>query len=259
LLQQSAEFISTQWLQRGRVDTDSLRQMADAAFSGQTSSLSQEVVDLFHLAESYTRATTQQVSQARLTVAAVRASWQMMQQVQRFDLRTYAVDIADSDLPIPFSWERDPYEVAKDLTRIALSIAKTSEMDIDDLDAATSWMQNALNRAATLVKAEYRMLTHRALDSRFKEPLFSEVRMAQLHDLYPDVIDRIHSRARDSFMRIERDAVDMMSATAWKHYLPKTPPAGPDSPHISRQEHEDANQQPPSVTARPFRFSRPAA
>jgi len=228
LLQQSVEFICEQWQRDGNIDTASLLQMAHAVFNSEISGINQDVVDLFHLAEEYTPATTHELSQAKITESVTRASWHLYQQVQRIDLRQFDPDLSNADTPgtleapeIGFSWGRDAYMVARDLTKIALSIAKENAIDIDDLDMATTWTQNAIRRASMLVQAEYRMISERALRSSFSQPMLSEARIGRLYDLYDEMLARVHRRARQSYISVETNAVDAMSANAYTSYLPK--------------------------------------
>jgi len=268
LLQQSSEFIANQWVHQGSINTEPLRQIASVAFAGNVNSINQEVVELFHISEEYTEATTQELSQARITSSVIRASWNLLQQVQKIDLRHYDPDIDMKSPAAPFSWGKNAYDVAQDLTKIALSIAKENEIDIDDLDMATTWTQNAVARASMLVKAEYQMLTERALHSSFKDNMLSEARMGQLYTLYDDMLSRVKVRARQNYITVERNAVDAMSATAYTSYLPKRSEqsrSDHDNPEPDK-EHKNVSNEPTthpddesSKVVRTFRFLRPMA
>jgi len=262
LLQQSAEFVSRQWIRHGTINTEAMRQMARLAFRGEVRSINQDVVELFHTSEEYAPATTQQLSQARITSSVLRASWNLLEQVQWFDLRHYDPDLDMKSPQVPFSWGRDAYTVAHDLTKIALSIAKENEIDIDDLDMATTWTQNSIARASMLVRAEYQMLTERSLRTSFKDNLLSEARMGQLNALYGDMLSRVGKRARQSYITIERNAVDAMSASSYTSYLPKySKSQAVDNGANPSKEHEDVSHEPEPKqnTGSVFHFSKPKA
>lgn len=221
LLQQASEFLSEQWTRHGVIDTSGLKEIAHQAFTGNVDGLNQDVVDLFHHAGEYTPATDQELSQSRVTEAVVRASWSILRQVNHFDLSDYDLEIGNSEGLRPFSYGRDPFQVAKDLCTVALKITKENEIEIDQLDLYTTWTQNSIDRSAALVRAEYRMHTDRALRSSFRENLMSEAAIHHVNDLYPQILDRIAKRARNGFIQVERNAIETMSATAYQHYLPK--------------------------------------
>jgi len=239
LLQQAAEFLSDQWIKHGNLDSAQLKGMAEAAFGGNVPSLSQDVLDLFHQAGEFTPADTAEISQARITEAVVRASWVMLRQVQSFDLRDYDQDLPGDAGEAPFSYGRDPYAVAKDLTRIALQITKENELHLNHLDLATNWTQNSIDRATTLVRTEYRMLTDRALRSSFKDQLYSEAAIHHVAGLYDQIISTISTRARNGFILVERNAIDAMAATAYVHYLPKND----QSPKVSASKKVDSGEE----------------
>jgi len=246
LLQQSAEFVSEQWKRHGAIDTKDMVQIAKAVFGAELNNINQEVVELFHDAEEYTPATTQELSQAKITVSATCASWHILRQVQQFDLRQFDPDLDTSGSPsVPFSWGKDAYAVARNLTKIALSIVKENALDLDDLDMATTWTQNSITRASMLVQAEYRMITERALRSSFKDAMLSEARMGQLSGMYDDMLIRVAKRARQGYITVERNAVDVMAATAFTSYLPKI--SQPDSTKTETQTQM-------RNTVRPFKF-----
>ena len=221
LLQQSAEFLSDQWIRKNAIDPESLKEMARRAFSGEVDGLNQEVVDLFHHAGEFTPATTEEISKSRITEAVIRASWSFLKQVQEFDLRNYDTELPADHGHLPFSYGRDPYAVTKDLTVIALKITKENELHLDHLDLSTNWTQNSIDRATSIVRSEYQMMTDRALRSSFKDELFSEAAINHVNSLYDQIMERIASRARNGFIVVERNAIDAMSATSYVHYLPK--------------------------------------
>ena len=223
VLQQAAEFISDKWMKDGIVSTEKLYETARAAFSGKVEGLSQEVCDLFHQAGEYTPATDQEISQARITESVIRASWRLLSTIQSFDIADYDESLLQdkSGGLHPYSYGREPSDVARDLTNIALSITKENRLDVNHLDLATTWEQNALDRATTLIAAEYRLHTDRALRSSFLNELVSEAALNSVAGLYDAFISRIHKRARNSFILIEKNALDVMSANAYKHYVPR--------------------------------------
>lgn len=278
LLQQSAEFLSQQWAKTNTLDTSALKEMAAHALGGHSDSLTQEVVDLFHVAGEFTPATTKEISQSRITEAVIRASWALLRQVQEFDVRDYDSELPKDLGPQPFSYGRDPYAVAKDLTQIVLSITKENELHLDHLDLATNWKQNSIDRATMLVRTEYRLMTDRALRSSFKEDLYSEAAINKVNDLYDQILDRIGKRARDGFIIVERNALSAMSATSYVHYLPKkqtiepkessgkpapttvsgkaTPAPEPEPEPIATKEENHVQPAPTPPRKKPFSFSR---
>jgi len=237
LLQQAAEFVANEWIYRGTLDTATLEEVASFGFSGKVNSLTQDVADLFHAAETYTPATREEISQARITASSVRASWSLYRVVQKFDLRNYDAELAptggenqDFGPSSPFAWGRDVLVISRDLTKITLAIAKENQLAIDDLDMSTSWTQNAITRAAALVGGEYHRLTDSALRTTFSDPLYSEARLSKLTNSYEEALSRIHARARNNYLMIERNAVDAMSANAYTSYLSKKPVAVSEAP-----------------------------
>src|SRR5690606_19857237 len=102
--------------------------------------------------------------------------------------------------PEPFTYGRSAHEVSLALTKIALSITHENQLDIDHLDLRTTWTQNSIERASTLVRAEYRMLTDRALRSCFKEELMSEAAIHSVNEMYDKILERSHERARNAFI-----------------------------------------------------------
>ncbi len=221
LLQQAAEFLSEQWIRHGRLDTENLLEMTKLAFHGHVDSLTQDVVDLFHKAGEYTPATDQDISDARITEAVVRANWSLLRQVNYFDLNEYDPNPVKEEGDRPFSYGRDPHEVAKKLTTIALSITRENALDIDHMDLATTWAQNSIERATALVRSEYRMLTDRALRASFGDELLSEAAINNVNSMYDKIMSRIHERARNGFILVERNALDAMAANAYTHYVPR--------------------------------------
>lgn len=224
LLQQAADFVSEQWQKTGMIDTGPLKEIAKRAFGGAAPYLNQDVADLFHLAGEYTKASTQEISQSRITEAAVRATWAALREVQGFDLSDYDSE-REKEEPAPFSYGRDPHSVAGALARIALEIAKENELVMDDLDISTTWTQNSIDRAITLVRAEYQFLTDRALRSAFKDDLFSEAALQGVNALYDQIMRTVQERARNGYILVERNAVNAMAATSYVHYLPKARPS----------------------------------
>ena len=221
LIQQASEFVSEQWIRHGVIDTRDLEELTEKAFSGEVSNLNQDVVDLFHIAGEFTPANSEEISQARITESVVRATWSLYRQVTHFDLNDYDPNPDLEGGPQPFSYGRDPHEVTKDLIKITLGITRENALDIDHMDLATTWTQNSIDRACTLVRAEYRMLTDRVLRSSFKEELMSEAAIQAAVGMYDKILDRIQERARNGFIIVERNAVEAMSAHAYHHYLPK--------------------------------------
>jgi hypothetical protein len=222
--------------------------MTYLAFSGSVDSLSQEIVDLFHLAGEYTPATSQEISKTRITESSVRASWLLLRCVNEFDLNTYDPDVsADSD-PRPFSYGRDPFSVASDLTKIALEMTRANRLDINNLDIATTWTQNSIDRACSMVRSEYTLITDRSLRSCFRDELFSEASLGRIDSLYPKILERINASARHAYILVEKNALDAMSATAYAHYLPKKEAQG---------QNENKKNQQPSASQPPTRVIPP--
>lgn len=221
LLQQACEFLSDQWSEHGQIDADGLISIAEYAFRGRSETINQDIIDLFHEAGEYTPATTQQISDARITEAVIRSSWALLREVQSFDLNTYDPQARTGDAARPFSYGHDPIRVAKDLTGIVLRIVKENELDIPSIDINTNWKQNSLDRACTLVRAEYKTLTDRALRSSYADAPLEEASLNAVTHLYDNILERIGQRARNSFILIEKNAIDVMSANAFVHYLPR--------------------------------------
>lgn len=268
LLQLAAHTIADQWVASGEIDTRGLREVAKLAFGGQVASVDQDLVDIFHMAGDYKPASNQTLSDARITEAVVRAHWKCLQEVQSFDLRRYDEERASEPEFAPFSYGRDSHQVAHEITRLALAIVRENAISGVDLDLATTWTQNSLERAASLVRAEYRLLTDRALRSAFKDNLYSEAAIHHVCDLYPAILQRIETRARNGFILVERNAIDAMAASAFPHYLVKKPvphsqpmPEAPSavgqsaassSPASSEPDH--AQENPSSKRVKPFCF-----
>lgn len=225
LLQGAADFISDQWVRFGRVDTNNLAEAAEHVFSGQVPALSQDVVDLFDVSESFTPASSEDISTGRITESVIRETWAMVRQVESFDRSDYDPSFKEAVTPLSsqaFSYERDPIDVSGDLMKIALNIAIENKLAVSNLDLYTNYMQNSIRRASTLVRAEYKMLTDRVLRSSFNDDMYSEAAIGQANALYPRILEKIASRARNSYIRVERSALDAMSASRYKHFLPKT-------------------------------------
>lgn len=244
LLQQAAEFLSEQWVEQGRFNADALKALAETAFSGGVDSITQEVVDLFHTAGEYTPATSDEISQCRITEACVRATWGMLKQINDFDINDYDPTPGLDEDKRHFSYGRDPHQVAGDLTRAALTIIKENKLDIDHRDLSTTWTQNSMERAAALVKAEYRLLTDRALRASFKDEMMSEAALNNVCGMYEKILERITERARNSFIQVERHAIDAMSALAYKHYLPRKETPKAEQQSVSKREAEKGADKP---------------
>lgn len=221
LLQQAVEFISEQWADSGKIDTSILEELASKAFRGEVDAITQEVVDLFHVAGEYTPANDEEISRSRITESVIRATWGFLKQINHFDLRDYDPNVDKDSEPQPFKYGKEASAIALDLTNIALRITKENELVISNLDIRTTWTQNSIDRASSLVKVEYRMLTDRALRSCFKEDLFSEAAISHVNGLYGQIMEKIYSRARNGFILVEKSAIDAMSANSYTHYLPK--------------------------------------
>jgi len=227
LLTQAAHFLSEQWVKYGRTDITDLKLLADYAFGSQASNLSQEIVDLFAMSDTYTPATTQEIRQARVTESVVRESWDCLRTVQSIHMNQYDSSITEQSAFANqvFSYGRSPNKVSGDLLSIALAITQENRLDIEDSDISTNWIQNSIRRAAMLVRAEYQLLTDRALRSAFQEDLLSEAALGRINGLYDQILDKIQSRARAGFISVEKNAIQAMAATSYVHYLPKTGPA----------------------------------
>ena len=221
LLQQAVEFVSDQWVEHGRIDTSALKELAQKAFSGGVDSITQEISDLFHAAGEFTPANDEEISQARITESTIRATWGFIRQINHFDLRDYDPEADKSGPSQPFHYGKDQYQIASDLTRIALRITQENALAIENIDIRTTWTQNAIDRASSLVKAEYRLLTDRALRSCFRDDLFSEAAIHHVNGLYSNILEKVQNRAHNGFVLVEKSAIDAMSANAYRHYLPK--------------------------------------
>jgi len=227
MLQQAVEHISDQWVKMGELNSDHLYEVARAAFNGEVPGLNQEVVNLFQRAGEYTPADTEEISQARITEAVIRASWKLTEIVKRFDRADYDDSLAqDKGKGLhPFSYAREVPDVVRDLTHAVLAITKENKLQINALDIATTWTQNSIERAASLVGAEYKLVTDRSLRASFLNDLTSEAALGERCQQYEIIMQYIHRRARNNFIIIEKNALDVMSAKGYKRFLPKQSPA----------------------------------
>jgi len=258
LLQSCTEYFTRQWAETGALDAQPLIDLAEQAFQAKVDGLTDEVAALFHEANEYQPASTEQINQARITDAALRASFRCLAVVTSFDLRHYDEASADaSGAPEPFSYGQPPAMVVRDLTRIILDISRQSQLDIDDPDLSTMWTQNTIERAAMLVCAEYRMITDRALRASFNDNLLSQAALADVSNRYPTLMSHVAKRALEAYLTAERNAVDCMAASAYKHYLPKK--AAPD-PEPHAQDLPQTATTPPGnpISETPAAAARPA-
>lgn len=253
LLEESALYMATQWVKGHdiEVSAERIHDMATAAFGGEIEGLTQDIVDLFHLSGEYTPATKQEISQSKITATVVNQSWRMLEIVNSFCINDYDSDAHPNDERKLFSFGQQPEQVARDLVHVALAIAKENELDVMDLDLATSWQQNSIYRACMLVGAEYKMIVDRTLRSAFKDDLHSEAQLGYANSLYEDVLDKIKSRARSSFILIEKNAIDAMSANAYIHYLPKKEAKSNKTLETKKDDGSDTTESMPQSAEQP--------
>lgn len=226
LLDSCTQFIARQYLKDAsqiEEKSDEMLTLAKAVFDYEIDAFDQKTMDSLDEAGTFTRANTVEVSQSRITETIVRQSWWLSKTVNSFNLNYYDPNAEKLDEVNKFTYSKPSLEVVKDLTSIALGIAKENKIDIEQLDLYTSWVQNSINRAFELVEAEYKFITDRVLRATFRDgnDLHTEVDLGLLGDKYDDILDKIKQRATASFKTVEANALEVMSINSFKHYLPK--------------------------------------
>ncbi|QYY33718.1 hypothetical protein K2O51_31235 (plasmid) [Cupriavidus pinatubonensis] len=264
LLQQACFYIHEQWSKTGKFDAQSLLALSDDIFNGFVPAIDQQVIDLFHHAADYRKVDEREVARSRLQVSATKAVWSLLDDVKTVKISKWDTN-AEPDAV--FSFGRPPEDVASDLLTGVLKIVNENKVEVPDVDMATSWMQGAMGRAATLVGAEYRLLTSRILDNAHRNELLSQQALASATSLYPALIEKAAVRARNVFVKVETEAMNKLDVQLFKEFVKdaastrqttRSPaPAGTSNARAdseSNQENENLNNQPDQAQRPSFSF-----
>ncbi|WP_342051297.1 MULTISPECIES: hypothetical protein [unclassified Cupriavidus] len=220
LLQQACFYIHEQWSKTGKFDAEPLLALSDDIFNGFVPAIDQQVVDLFHHAADYRKADERDVARSRLQVSATKAVWSLLDDVKSVKILKWDPNAEPNAV---FSFGRAPEDVASDLLAGVIKIVNENKVEVPDIDMATSWMQGAMGRAATLVGAEYRLLTARVLDNAHRNEMLSQQALASATTLYKALIEKSTLRARNVFVKVETEAMQKLDVHLFKDFVKESP------------------------------------
>lgn len=233
LLQQACFYIHEQWSKTGKFDAEPLLGLSDDIFNGFVPAIDQQVVDLFHHAADYRKVDERDVARSRLQVSATKAVWSLLDDVKSVKILKWDPN-AEPDAV--FSFGRAPEDIASDLLTGVIKIVNENKVEVPDIDMATSWMQGAMGRAATLVGSEYRLLTARVLDNAHRNEMLSQQALASATTLYQALIEKSTLRARNVFVKVETEAMQKLDVHLFKDFVKDSPSTKQATRNAARSE-----------------------
>ncbi|WP_432263454.1 hypothetical protein [Cupriavidus sp. TMH.W2] len=261
LLQQACFYIHEQWSKTGKFDAEPLLALSDDIFNGFVPAIDQQVVDLFHHAADYRKVDERDVARSRLQVSATKAVWSLLDEVKSVKIAKWDPNAQPDAV---FAFGRAPEDIASDLLTGVLKIVDENKVEVPDVDMATSWMQGAMGRAATLVGAEYRLLTARVLDNAHRNEMLSQQALASATALYQALVEKATVRARNVFVKVETEAMQKLDVQLFKEFVNEAPSAKHATRITARSETskagavKEANQQNGNDTNQPDQEVRPS-
>jgi len=261
LLQQACFYIHDQWSKTGKFDAEPLLALSDDIFNGFVPAIDQQVVDLFHHAADYRKVDEREVARSRLQVSATKAVWSLLDDVKTVKIVKWD---ENAQCGAVFSFGRAPEDIASDLLTGVLKIVNENKVEVADVDMATSWMQGAMGRAATLVGAEYRLLTERVLDHAHRNEMLSQQAMASASPLYPALVEKATVRARNVFVKVETEAMQKLDVHLFTEFVKDAAPSKHATRNTARPEtssagaDQEANQDNGNDNHQPDQEVRPS-
>lgn len=212
VLGEVTKFVGKQWSNHQKIDIDALAEPIEWSVKNQIPSMTQETLDLIDVGKTYNPASSEQVSQIRITNSIYSAQLKFLSDVELFYADDYDKSLSGRRPPSvePFTYGKSVAQVTTDLLQCVLRISNQNKMKSSSRDANTTYHQNSIARAQMLVSAQYRKITDAMLTVAFDNELESASAIEYANSLYDEAIEQIEKRAHSNFILIEKMALDVM-------------------------------------------------